>query len=295
MLRILTAVVVCVGLAATTSPASAAEGPGGDGSFGYNDRHVWAGYQERPHAVTVASTGLVRQPTRFCVRLPLPNQEAPPDGHGPYTPAEMRALARSTPLDLTPGAWHSLICYLIDEPLPYLATFAEWNPADPTAGQTTTVETVATFARGLVDTPAPVVRSSPPAERQITGLETWFATSAATPAPRTAQAGPLWATAEAVVRQVAIDPGDGTPPIVCDLSPSDAAVTGPRSRPDCLRHTYIDADARTGVTALVLRAHVIYDVYLTTSDDPVRRRVDTLDGDTTTVAATVREIQTVLR
>lgn len=282
-------------MAVPPSPVSAAEGPGGDGTFGYNDRHVWAGYQERPYEVTVANIGLGRQPTRFCVRLPLPNQEAPPDGHGPYTPAEMRALARSTPLDLAPRTWHSLICYRIDEPLPYFVTFAEWNPADPTAGQTTTVETVAAYAQQLIDTPAPVVRLSPPADRQITGLETWFAASAAPPSPRTAQAGPLWATAEAVLRQVTIDPGDGSPPIVCDLAPSGVVASTPTTRPDCLRHVYIDADARTGVRTLTVRAHVVYDVYLTTSDDPVRRPVDTLEGDTATIAATVREIQTVLR
>jgi hypothetical protein len=287
--------VAVIAVASATLPASAAEGPGGDGSFGYNDRNVWAGYQERPFEVAAATTGLVRQPTRFCVRLPLPNQEAPPDGHGPYTPAEMRQLARTTPLDLTPGAWHSLICYRIDEPLPYLVTYAEWNPADPTAGQTTTVENVAAYAEALVDTPAPTVRSSPPADRQITGLETWFAASTPAPLPRTAQAGPLWATAEPVVRRVVIDPGDGTPVVVCDLAAALSAPAVPTVRPDCLRHVYTDADARSGVTALVVRVHVVYDVYLTTSDDPVRRLVDTLDGDETVVEATVREIQTFLR
>ena len=294
MLRTLSLAIVGV-LLLGASPASAAEGPGGDGTFGYNDRNVWAGYQERPYEVAVAGTGLVRRPTGFCVRLPLPNQEAPPDGHGPYTPAETRALARATPLDLTPGAWHSLLCYRMDEPLPYLVTFAEWNPADPTAGQMTTVENVAAYAESLIDTPAPVVRSSPPAERQITGLETWFAASAVAPQPRTAQAGPLWATAEAFVRQVTVDAGDGAPVIVCDLAASNDAASAPTARPDCLRHVYTDTDARTGVVALTVRAHVVYDVYLTTSDDPVRRLVDTLTGDETTIATTVREIQTVLR
>ena len=287
--------VVALLVVAPSGAVSAAEGPGGDGSFGYGDRHVWAGYQERPHEVVVADTGLARRPTRFCVRLPLPNQEAPPDGHGPYTPAEMRALARATPLDLTPGAWHSLICYQIDEPLPYLATFAAWNPADPTAGQTTTVENVAAYARDLIDTPAPVVRSSPPPDRQITGLETWFTASTTAPQARTAQAGPLWATAEPVVRRVVIDPGDGAPVIACDLVASTATASAPVARPDCLRHVYTDADPRTGVSILTVRVHVVYDVYLTTSDDPVRRLVDTLIGDSSTIATTVREIQTVLR
>lgn len=294
MLRFPSVILVGV-LVLGASAASAAEGPGGDGTFGYNDRNVWAGYQERPYQVSAPATAMARRATRFCVRLPLPNQEAPPDGHGPYTPAEMRTLARSIRLDLTPGAWHSLICYRIDEPLPYLVTFAEWNPGDPTAGQMTTIENVAAYAESLIDTPAPAVRSSPPAERQITGLETWFAASAAAPLSRTAQAGPLWATAEAVVRQVTVDPGDGTPVFVCDLAASGDAVSAPTVRPDCLRHVYTDADARTGVVALTVRAHVVYDVYLTTSDDPVRRLVDTLTGDETTIATTVREIQTVLR
>jgi hypothetical protein len=295
MMRRVGLVLVVVVLGLGSVPVGAAEGPGGDGSFGYNDRHVWAGYEERPAEVASAVVGLPRRPTRFCVRLPLPNQEAPPDGHGPYTPAEMRALARATSLDLTPGAWHSLICYRIDEDLPYFVTFAEWDPADPTSGQTTTVENVAAYARELIDTPAPTVHASPPPERQITGLETWFAATTTNPAVRTAQAGPLWATAEAVVQGIVVDPGDGAPAITCVLTASVGGAETPTARPDCLRHVYVDADARTGVRALTVRAHVVYDVYLTTSDDPVRRLVDTLDGDETTLAVTVREIQTVLR
>ena len=124
---------------------------------GYNDRNVWAGYREPPSEVVVPARDLARHPTRFCLRLPPPNQEAPPTGRGTYTPAEMRDLARRTPIDLTPGSWHTLICYNIGENLPYLITFAVWNPRDPTNGNTTTIANVEAYARDLIDTPPPMV------------------------------------------------------------------------------------------------------------------------------------------
>lgn len=264
---------------------------------GYNDRNVWAGYREPPSEVVVPARDLARHPTRFCLRLPPPNQEAPPTGHGTYTPAEMRDLARRTPIDLTPGSWHTLICYNIGENLPYLITFAVWNPRDPTNGNTTTIENVEAYARDLIDTPPPMVASSPPAARQITGLETWFAVASAPTRPRSAQAGPLWATAEAVARRVEIDPGNGEPRLVCEV---DASLTttladAPQLAPGCLRHTYTAVDRRTGVTETTLRAHVVYDVYLTTSDNPTRRLADTLTSPDTVIPVTIREIQTVLR
>ena len=285
------AVAIVMGAARAASAADDLNGAG------YNDRNVWAGYREPPSEVVVPARDLARHPTRFCLRLPPPNQEAPPTGHGTYTPAEMRDLARRTPIDLTPGSWHTLICYNIGENLPYLITFAVWNPRDPTNGNTTTIENVEAYARDLIDTPPPMVASSPPAARQITGLETWFAVASAPTRPRSAQAGPLWATAEAVARRVEIDPGNGEPRLVCEV---DASLTttladAPQLAPGCLRHTYTAVDRRTGVTETTLRAHVVYDVYLTTSDNPTRRLADTLTSPDTVIPVTIREIQTVLR
>ncbi len=296
--------VAAAAVAATAAPpteiavAAAQTGPReGTGATGYRDRNVWAGYSERPVEVVTPATGLPRNPTRFCLRLPLPNQEAPPTGQGSYTPAEMRDLARRTPLDLVPGAWHSLICYNAGEDLPYLVTLAVWNPADPTAGNTTTIEAVEAFARDLIDTPAPTLASSPPPGRQITGLETWFAAASAPTRARSAQAGPLWATAEAAASRVQLDPGDGNPMIVCaiDAPTPGAAPIVPTVAPVCLRHTYLRTDRRTGVTAATIRVHTVYEVYLISSDDPARRLVDSLTSEVAAVPITIREIQTVLR
>ena len=289
---------IAAAVASPTGIAAAQTGPReGTGATGYRDRNVWAGYSERPVEVVTPATGLPRNPTRFCLRLPLANQEAPPTGQGSYTPAEMRDLARRTPLDLAPGAWHSLICYNVEEDLPYLVTIAVWNPADPTAGNTTTIEAVEAFARDLIDTPAPTLASSPPPGRQITGLETWFAVASAPTRARSAQAGPLWATAEAVASHVQLDPGDATPMIVCAIETPTAAAApiAPAVAPSCLRHTYLRTDRRTGVTAATVRVRTVYDVYLISSDDPARRVVDSLTSEIAAVPITIREIQTVLR
>ena len=295
-------VVAAAGVVAAVAPptgiAAAQTGPReGTGATGYRDRNVWAGYSERPVEVVTPATGLPRNPTRFCLRLPLPNQEAPPTGQGSYTPAEMRDLARRTPLDLSPGAWHSLICYNVADDLPYLVTLAVWNPADPTAGNTTTIEAVEAFARDLIDTPAPTLVSSPPPGRQITGLETWFAAASAPTRARSAQAGPLWATAEAVASRVHLDAGDATPMIVCaiDASTAFAALIVPAVAPACLRHTYLRTDRRTGVTVATIRVRTVYDVFLISSDDAARRAVDSLTSEVAAVPITIREIQTVLR
>ena len=138
--------------------------------------------------------------------------------------------------------------------------------------------------------PAPALRSSPPATRIITGLETWFDTSAV-PEERSAQAGPLWATATAVPVAVAIEPEPGQAPIVCPL-PVERLADG---RPVCLHHTYTRVDPRTGVRATTVAVRVAYEVRLVTSDDPTPRVVDTFTSPVTDTPVTIREIQTVLR
>ena len=289
----------------TATPAAPAAGPTGFGEVGYRERNVWAGYREPPVEVATPATGIARRPARFCLRLPLPNQEAPPTGRGSWTAAEMRALASRTPLDLTPGAWHTLACYVAGEDLPYLVTVAEWTPADPTAGNATTIEGVEAYARSLLATPAPAVATSPPVDRQITGLATWFAVGGVAPAPRSAQAGPLWATAEAIAVGVALDPGDGREPVVCTFERSSSASTAPgttvvvpavpQAAPSCLHTTYTEIERRTGTAVRTAQLRLRYAVYLITSDDPIRRLADTLTGDATQITLTVREIQTVLR
>lgn len=284
-------------LGGTPAVAQSTGAPPATGEVGYRERNVWAVYREAPTEVPAPTVGLPRRPVRFCLRLPLPNQEAPPTGQGPYTAAQMRELAARTPIDRTPGAWHTLLCYEVGEDLPYLVTLAVWNPADPTAGNGTTIDGVEAFARDLLRTPAPAVAASPPAGRQVTGLETWFAVVPPPVPARTAQAGPLWATAAAIAVAVEIDPGDGSAIVTCPIGGADgpADLLAPRTAPACLRHTYLEVDRRTGVRAHTAQVRVRYRVQLTSSDDPAPRVVDDLLGDVTALAVTVREIQTVLR
>jgi hypothetical protein len=145
---------------------------------------------------------------------------------------------------------------------------------------------VARYAQRLVTVPAPAVRTSPPATRLITGLETWFDTTVFDPPARSAQAGPLWATARAIARRIELMPEPGAVPVVCAID--DAG-------PVRCRHTYIDVDADTGTRPTMATLRVVYDIELTTSDNPTPRLVDRITSDPAEVPVTIREIQTVLR
>lgn len=277
------------------SPASPAHGAAGDGgagdgngsgSTGYSERSVYAGYLEPPRQVAEPARGLPREPTHYCVRIPVPAAGEPPAAT--YSPAEILEWARTN--TRPPSELPLVACFERDATVSFRVVYAEWNPADPTAGTITTVETVAAYARRLLTVPAPAVRSAPPSARLVTGFETWFDTTATVEA-RSAQAGPLWATATAVPVAVTLEPEPGVAPIVCAL-PVERSGDG---RPSCLRHTYTRVDPRTGTRTTAVTVRVTYEVQLVTSDDPTPRLVDTFTSPAAETPVTIREIQTVLR
>ena len=290
MRRLILAGALALALAAT--PVYAAEGDpagagdNGSGSTGYAERSVFAGYVEPPREVVEPARGLRREPTHFCVRIPVPEPGTPPAAT--YSPAEILAWARTN--TRPPSELPLVACFERDATVSFRVIYAEWNPTDPTAGAITTVETVAQYARRLLAVPSPPLRSSPPAARLITGFETWFDTTAV-PEVRSAQAGPLWATAIATPIEVSIEPEPGAAPISCPL-PVERGADG---RPSCLRHTYLRVDPRTGTRTTTVAVRITYEVRLVTSDDPTPRVVDTFTSAPTESAITIREIQTVLR
>jgi hypothetical protein len=271
------------------SPAQAAEGddttgsPNGEGSVGYRERNVFAGFVEPPVEVVTPTRGGVFRPTHFCVHVPMSTGVLVVEhARG----ADLRAYVRTlTEVDFG-GPTRVLVCFRAGDEVAYWAAVVTVGVGDPTAGQITTVESVARFAQRLVTVPVPSVRTSPPAGRLITGLETWFDTSVVEPPARSAQAGPLWATARAVPRRAEVVAEPGASPVVC-----------PAAEMGVVRctHTYIDVDARTGVRATEASVRVVYDIVLTTSDNPAPRVVDTITSDPAAIPVTISEIQTVLR
>lgn len=290
--RVVPVALLVLALALGVPAAHAAPGDGeagddnGTGSTGYSARSVFAGYLEPPREVAEPERGLRREPTHYCVRIPVPEPGTPPAAT--YSPAEILEWARTN--TRPPSELPLVACFARDATVSFRVVYAEWNPADPTAGSITTIESVAAHARRLLAVPVPPLRSAPPADRLVTGFETWFAT-AAVPEVRSAQAGPLWATATATPVAATLVPEPGAPPVECAL-PAERGADG---RPLCLRHTYAQVDPRTGTRATTVAVRVTYEVRLVTSDDPVPRVVDRFDSAPGEVPVTIREIQTVLR
>jgi hypothetical protein len=275
-------------LVSAASPSAAAQDdpttsiPNGEGATGYRERYVFAGFLEPPVEVVTPTRGGSYQPTHFCIHLPI---SLALTGVDHAQPDALRVFARTLTEEDFGGPLRLLLCYRAGGVLFHTALVSV--PAgDPTAGQITTIESVARFAQRLVTVPAPTVRTSPPATRLITGLETWFDTTVFDPPERSAQAGPLWATARAIAGRIELVPEPGAPPVVC-------AISG--AGPVRCRHTYVDVDPATGTRNTTATVRVVYDVELTTSDNPTPRVVDTITSDPATLPVTIREIQTVLR
>jgi hypothetical protein len=284
--------VVAVLLAPTTSPTSS--GAQASGDTGYDDGYVFAGYEDHPVSVTQV-VSRPRNPTRWCVHWSLALGAAMGDIDS-LTPEQVRQLSREYRGPLVDESFYVLICYRTDELTPYRVRVVQYRRRDPTAGTITTIEDVGVFARDLVTAPAPAVSTSPPPDRLVVGFETWLATPEPHDAPvRIAQAGHLWARAEPVPVAITYEMGDATV-IRCD-GPPPVAPPGVHDdeRPGCARHTYLNSWADDGIGTFTVRATVTYDVWLTTSEDPTPRAVDTIDGPTTELPVTVREIQALIK
>jgi hypothetical protein len=287
-------VVVIVLLAAAATPSSDAQ-PGSGTGTGYDDGYVFAGYEDHPVSVTHV-TSRPRSPTRWCVHWPLSLAAVMGDIDA-LTPEQVVQLARDYRTGpLVEGDFYVLICYRTGQQTAYYVGAREYHRRDPTSGRVTTIETVSEFARELVTAPPPSVTTSPPPDRLVVGFETWLATPDPYGAPvRIAQAGHLWARAEPVPVAITYDLGDGTS-IRCDGPPPPGpAGIRPDERPGCARHTYLNSWSDEGLGSFTLRATITYDVWLTTSEDETPRLVDTVDGPTTELPVTVREIQALIK
>ena len=272
----------------SVNPAGAADGigdgtPNGEGSTGYRERFVFAGVVEPPVEVVTPVRGVAYQPTRFCVHLPLTTGTT---GIDSIEAEAIRRYVRTLSEEDFGGPLRLLLCFEAQARTPYYMAVVTVPAGDPTDGQITTIETVARYAQQLVSVPAPTVRTSPPATRLITGLETWFDTTVFDPRERSAQAGPMWATARAIARRIELIPEPGARPVTCPIDD-----VGPVR----CRHTYIDVDPATGTRDTTVTVRVVYDIELTTSDNPTPRVVDTITSDPAELPVTIREIQTVLR
>lgn len=285
--------VLCTVLAAASGPPHAAAQ--GSGDAGYADRYVFAGYEQHPVSVTTIDRTRPRAPTRWCVHWPL-SLAAVVGDIASLTTDEVIELSRAYRGPLVDGGWYQLICYRTGESAPYLVRILEIERRDPTGGYVTTIETVSEYARELVTAPAPDVATSPPPDRLVVGFETWLATPSPLDTPvRRAQAGHLWAEAVPVPTAITYDLGDGTRLRCGGPLPIGPPGVHRDERPDCARHTYLDSRSESGVGHFTVRATVTYDVWLTTSEDGTPRRADTIDGPTTKLPVTVREIQAVIR
>jgi hypothetical protein len=286
-------VLLVIALLAATATSSDAQ-PGGGTGTGYDDGYVFAGYEDHPVSVTTV-TSRPRNPTRWCVHWSLALAAAYGD-IASLPPEQVRALSRAYRGPLVDGSYYILICYRTDELTPYRVRPVQYHPRDPTDGTITTIENVGEFARDLVTAPAPVITTSPPPDRLVVGFETWLATPQPYDAPvRIAQAAHLWARAEPVPVAITYDLGDGAV-IRCEGDPT-IGPPGVHSdeRPDCARHTYLDSWSDAGIGSFTVEATVTYDVWLTTSEDPTPRLVDTIDGPTAMLPVTVREIQALIK
>ncbi len=155
------------------------------------------------------------------------------------TQEEQRTSIR--PEEQRPGSWGWLAC---DDGTEDFRFFPESQPVDP-----------ATLARSVTITPAvPAVRTSPPGE-QLVHVATWFWAEDWSAQEETATAGAVSVTVRAVPARLVIDPGDGSPAVVCDGhgTPYDPARAGTDQASECT-HTY----RRAG--DFEATATVVYDV-----------------------------------
>jgi hypothetical protein len=287
------AAIVIAALAPLTSPGRHASAAA-SGEAGYDDGYVFAGYTDRPVEVTQVRD-VPRSPTRWCVHWPLALVEITPN-IAALSPDEVRRLTVEYRGELVEGAQYALLCYRTGEATPYLVTFVVFRHRDPTDGHVTTIETVEEHVRRLVTFPEPAIATSPPPERLVVGFETWFATPVPVEAqPRTAQAGHLWARAVPGARTIRYDFGDGSSTVCgAPAEPGPPGLTDDE-RPECTRHTYLDSFSESGAGRFTVTAAVGYDIWLTTSEEPLARWVDRREGPPAELSVLVREIQAVIR
>ncbi|MEM8707827.1 MAG: hypothetical protein AAGE98_15285 [Actinomycetota bacterium] len=142
----------------------------------------------------------------------------------------------------------------------------------------------------------PAMPELSPAVDQVVGVPTWLAVTTQLEYDAVvANAGPLSATARAEFRNVRWDMGDGTPEIVC--TGADVAVVYDPDVPEdeqstnCF-HLY-ESNGDGAQVELTVTATMTWDIWASTSSDPVERLITPVTR-TATFVVNVRELQAVI-
>ncbi len=287
--------------AVTLLPASAAAGTGDNATdpppfvgAGYviedGQPGVVAGYVEAPVEVTTVDPGRRSAAARrIC---------------GWYDQAAEFVFTPTPTSVLRAGSTYVLACRAVDTGALVYADYRRWEPGRPGGGVVTTTEDLVAFTRDRFVFDAPVVATAPPPTANVVGIATWLGVATPAPQTRTAQAGPLWATATATPTAVtfttartAPNPGAGGPadaPTNATCSPIPPPLDPRVEPPGCAAVRWRWSGDHT------VTATITYDVVVTTGDlsagsatgpEPVAPVV----GPATTVAVVVRELEAVIR
>lgn len=308
------AAVLAGGGAATAAPAAAPAAPAapatrGNAGVDPDGLGVHAGYRHDEVTIvagegaTPPQPGVRRPPTHWCGYWPatLSPEERFAPGYLDDPANIARHLGPWPAIDGDTGAYPYWVqCFGVGESTPYegrLVWYTPPRPGDPPrplpgTPDLVSIETVEVAAHERLALVAPAVTASPPAGRQVVGVETWVDVAPAAPLAVTAQAGELWATARATVSSVTVDFGDGRDSSVVRCTPP-ATARPPAERPGCLRHTYVVS--RSIVEgAWPFAASFAYDVTTATSLDPAPRPVGVRNGPVAPLAMVVRPVQAVV-
>ena len=238
---------------------------------------VFAGYVEAPGAVVSPDRSRRSSaPRRVCAWFDF---------------ASETSFAKTTPAAMRGGFTYLLACFEAGTGTLVYADFRIWQPGQTGGGVVTTLDEVVAFARSLLDLPAPEVVTAPPPARLIVGLSTWLGHPPVANLTVHAQAGPLWASAEARPISVTYDFGDGTDPLTCTPVPAPPDPRG--AEPSCAQHTYrFHGNYPLTVT-------ITYEIWVTTGDNETGvvtgpALADTVTSPPAVIATTARELQAVI-
>jgi hypothetical protein len=243
---------------------------------------VVAGYVERPEPVTTIDTGRRSVAARRVC--------------GWFDHTAEFTFAPAPTSTLRDGVTYVLACRATDTDALVYADFRTWIPGRPGGEIITTPDDLITYTRNLFDLDPPATLTAPPADTNIVGVAAWFGHPPVATQTRSAQAGPLWATATATPTSVTYTTTTGTdrPPrtTTCNPIPPPPATDTPP--PDCATATWYWSGTHT------IEATITYTVTVTTGDltngstsGPSTQAP--LTGPTATTTVTVRELVTVIR
>lgn len=168
-------------------------------------------------------------------------------------------------------------------------TVAVYDPLAPLPGSAVSSYDAALYALAQIRFDAPVAELSPAAD-QVVGVPTWLAVVSRLDHPAvTAQAGPVWASVQAVPAEIEWDMGDGT---VLTCAPRELSrwTGGDDVDPDCA-HVY---ERRSENGPWSGRVTARWTILWRSDRDPTWRVFDTL-ALTSDLPVWVRDLESVIR